>query len=163
MDSAHTFSRGPCLSLAQYATVYTRSWAVDSMNGRVRLKAENDQLRQEISLLREELRVKDIRTVRILPHKRPHYPPTERMAILELRAARGWSLEQTAEAFLLTSPTVACWGKRLDEEGPDALVQIREPVNKFPDFVRYAVGRPKTLCPTMGKQKIAQTGLMSSG
>ena len=28
------------LSLAQYATVYTRSWAVDSMNGRVRLKAE---------------------------------------------------------------------------------------------------------------------------
>ena len=79
------------------------------------------------------------------------------MAILELRAARGWSLEQTAEAFLLTSPTVACWGKRLDEEGPDALVQIREPVNKFPDFVRYAVGRLKTLCPTMGKQKIAQT------
>jgi len=68
MDSAHTFSRGPCLSLAQYATVYTRSWAVDSMNGRVRLKAENDQLRQEISLLREELRVKDIRTVRIPAH-----------------------------------------------------------------------------------------------
>ena len=46
------------ISLAQYATVYTRSWAVDSMNGWVRLKAENDQLRQQISLLREELRVK---------------------------------------------------------------------------------------------------------
>ncbi len=28
------------ISLAQYATVYTRSWAVDSMNGRVRLKSE---------------------------------------------------------------------------------------------------------------------------
>ncbi len=27
------------ISLAQYAAVYTRSWAVDSMNGRVRLKA----------------------------------------------------------------------------------------------------------------------------
>jgi hypothetical protein len=98
------------ISLAQYATVYTRSWAVDSMNGRVRLKAENDQLRQEISLLYEELRIKDIRSGRIPPHKRPHYPPTERMAILELRAARGWTLEQTAETFQLTPPTVASWG-----------------------------------------------------
>ena len=35
-------------------------------------------------------------------------------------------------------------------------MKIRESVNKFPDFVRYAVGRLKTLCPTMGKQKIAQ-------
>ena len=32
------------ISLAQYATAYTRSWAVDSMNGRVRLKAERDRL-----------------------------------------------------------------------------------------------------------------------
>ena len=46
--------------------------------------------------------------------------------------------------------------KRIDEEGPDALVQIREPVNKFPHFVRYAVQRLKTLCPTLGKVKIAQ-------
>jgi transposase InsO family protein len=30
-------------------------------------------------------------------------------------------------------------------------------VNKFPDFVRYIVQRLKTLCPTMGKVKIAQT------
>ncbi len=36
--------------------------------------------------------------------------------------------------------------KRLDELGPDALVQIREPVNKFPDSVRYAAPRLKTLC-----------------
>jgi len=47
--------------------------------------------------------------------------------------------------------------KRLDEDGPDALVQLREPVNKFPDFVQYIVGRLKTLCLTMGKVKIAQT------
>ena len=49
------------ISLAQYATVYTRSWAVDSMNGRVRLKAENDRQKQEIALLREEIRIKDAR------------------------------------------------------------------------------------------------------
>ena len=46
--------------------------------------------------------------------------------------------------------------KRVDEEGADALVQIREPVNKFPDFVRYAVQRLKSLCPSLGKAKIAE-------
>src|SRR5208283_985810 len=32
-----------------------------------------------------------------------------------------------------------------------------QPVNKFPDFVRIVVQRLKTLAPTMGKVKIAQT------
>ena len=127
------------------------------MNGRVRLKAENDQLRQEISLLREELRVKDIRTVRILPHKRPHYPPTERMAILELRAAEGWSRQRTADVLLVTAVTIASWTRRGDEQGLDALLQSPEPVNRSPDFVRYAVQQLKVLCPSMGKVKIAQT------
>ena len=79
------------------------------------------------------------------------------MAILELKAARGWSLEQTAKAFLVTAATIASWMKRLDEDGPDALVQLPQPVNKFPEFVRYIVQRLKTLCPAMGKVKIAQT------
>ena len=144
------------IALAQYATTYTRSWAVDNMNGRVRLKAENDRLLQELALDREEIRIKDARMARINPHRRPYYPPTERMAILELRAARGWSLEQTAGTFLVTAATIAAWMKRLDERGPDALVQLREPVNKFPEFVRYAVQRLKILCPSMGKVKLAQ-------
>ncbi|MCH8045773.1 MAG: transposase, partial [Planctomycetes bacterium] len=71
--------------------------------------------------------------------------------------ARGWSLEQTARVFHLSAATVASWMKRLDEEGADALVQLREPVNRFPDFVRYLVQRLKTLCPSMGKKKLAQT------
>ncbi|HUU11193.1 MAG TPA: hypothetical protein VM431_11740 [Phycisphaerae bacterium] len=40
-------------------------------------------------------------------HRRPHYPPTERMAILELRAARGWAQVQTTRAMLVTPQTVA--------------------------------------------------------
>ena len=103
------------------------------------------------------MRIKDARMARIAPLRRPHYPPTERMAILELRAARGWSLQQTAEAFQLTAPTIASWMQRVDEEGSDALVQMRVPVNKFPDFVRYVVQRLRVLCPTMGKVKMAQT------
>jgi predicted RNA polymerase sigma factor len=144
------------VSLAQYATAYTRSWAADSTNGRLRIKSENDRSQQEVVLLREEMRIKDARMALINPHRRPYYPPVERMSILELRAARGWSLQQAAEAFLVTAATIASWMKRLDEEGPQALVQLREPVNKFPELVRYAVRRLKTLCPTMGKAKIAQ-------
>ena len=49
------------LSLAQYAVVYTRSWAEDGVNQRVRLKAEIDRLTQEIVRLREEIRIKDAR------------------------------------------------------------------------------------------------------
>jgi transposase InsO family protein len=47
--------------------------------------------------------------------------------------------------------------KRLDEQGAKALIQVPIPVNKFPDFVRYVVQRLKTLCPTLGKAKVAQT------
>jgi hypothetical protein len=47
--------------------------------------------------------------------------------------------------------------KRIDEKGTDALLQLCEPANKFPDFVRYIVQRLKTLSPSMGKVKIAET------
>ena len=145
------------ISLAHYAIVYARAWAADSINARVRLAAENDRLHEECALLREELRIKDTRIAQITPQRRPHYGPHERMAILELRAARGWSLRQTADTFLVTSATIASWVKRIDEQGPDALLQLREPVNKFPDFVRYIVQRLKTLSPSMRKVKIAET------
>jgi transposase len=145
------------ISLAQYAAAYTRSWAADSSNARVRLTAERDRANQELLLLREEIRIKDARLARIAPHRRPHFPATERMAILQLKATRAWSLEQTARVFQLTAATVASWIRRVDEQGPDALVQLREPVNRFPDFVRYVVQRLKTLCPAMGKKKLAET------
>jgi len=93
----------------------------------------------------------------IAPQRRPHYGPVERMAILELRAWRGWSLKQTADTFLVTPATIASWVKRIDENGSNALLQLREPVNKFPDFVRYIVQRLKILSPSMGKVKIAET------
>ena len=144
------------ISLAQFTMAYTRGWAANSPNSRIRLKAELDRAHQEITLLREEIRIKDIRMTQLSPHRRPYYPPTERMAILQLKAARGWILEQTAQEFLVTSDTIRSWLRRVDEQGPDALVQLREPVNKFPEFVRYVVQQLKALCPMLGKVKIAQ-------
>lgn len=144
------------VSLAKYAAVYTRSWAADSPNARVRFRSERDRSLEDAALLREEMRIKDTRMASVEPHRRPQYDPRERLAILEVRAACGWSLEQTAEAFLVSPKSIASWMARLDEKGSEALVQLRTPVNKFPDFVRYAVQRLQTLCPTLGKKKLAQ-------
>ena len=107
-------------------------------------------------MLREEIRIKDNCLLCIDPHKRPHYSPTERMAILQLRAARGWSQQQTADVFQITAATISSWMRRLNEVGPHALLRLCEPVNRFPDFVRYTVQRLKALCPQMGKVRIAQ-------
>ena len=145
------------IALAHYAIVYARAWAADNIHARVRLAAENDRLREECALLREELRIKDSRMAQIVPQRRPHYSAHERMAILELRAARGWAVKPTADTFLITPATVASWLKRIDDQGADALLQLRKPVDKFPDFVRYIVQRLKTLSPSMGKAKIAET------
>ena len=144
------------ISLAQFSIIYTRSWAANSRNARIRLKQQNDRLRQEVALLTEELRIKDARMLRIQAQRRPHYPPTERLAILELRAARGWNAAQTARRILVTPTTVASWTTRLEDDGPAAIVRMREPVNKFPELVAYIVRRLKVLCPSMGKVKIAQ-------
>jgi hypothetical protein len=144
------------ISLARFSLAYSRSWAADSANTRLRLKAALERAEEEIALLREELRIKDARMTQIPPHRRPYYPPVERMAALQLRAARNWSLQQTAEAFLLTAATISSWMKRIDEPGTHPLVQLREPVNKWPEFVRYLVQQLRVLCPSLGKVKIAQ-------
>ena len=124
------------ISLAQFTLAYTRDWAVNSSNSRIRLKAELDHACQEITLLREETDIKDAKMQRADPRKRPHYSPTERMRILELRAARGWTAAETARRFLVTEETIASWTRRVDEQGPDALVRLPEPVNEFPRLRR---------------------------
>ena len=144
------------ISLARFTLTFTRSWAANSLNARIRLKQDNDRLRQGLTLLREEMRIKNSRMLRIPAQRRPHCPAAERLAILELRAARGWSRTQTARHLLVTTATVCSGMGRLEEEGRRATVRTREPVNKFPEFVAYIVRRLKVLCPSMGKAQIAQ-------
>ncbi len=79
------------ISLAQFTMAYTRGWAADSPNSRVRLTAELDRAEQEIALRQEEIRIKDARMARLPPYRHPYYPPAERMAVLQLRAAQNWS------------------------------------------------------------------------
>jgi transposase-like protein len=141
--------------MAHVTFAVVRARAENYSNELVRLRARLASQQREIGLLLEELRIKDARMERIDPQRRPHYPPTERLAILELRAARGWSLGETARRFLVTPLTITHWMQRLDDEGPDALVQVPEPVNRFPELVAYLVRKLKALCPRMGTRRIA--------
>ena len=59
------------------------------------------RLTEELLLIKEEMRIKDARMKGIPAQRRPHYLPTERLAILELRAARGWSQAQTTDHMLV--------------------------------------------------------------
>ena len=115
-------------------------------------EARIHQLESELAMTREELRIIGARIQRIDPHRRPQYTMVERMAILELRAMRGWNKAETSRHFFVSDDTVRAWLRRVDD---DSLVQTRTPVNRFPDFVRYAVQQVKLFCPTLGKVKIA--------
>ena len=109
------------LALSHYTFTAMVARAANERSHRSRLQAEIDRLNQELALLREELHVKDARMFRIPSHRRPHYAPLERMAILELLAARGWSARQAADRFLVTATTLSSWKARIDEHGPHAL------------------------------------------
>src|SRR5262245_9561491 len=143
------------MSLAAATLAATRGWAATHVSSRVRLKAENERLRQEVAMLEEEIRLKDARMIRIPWHQRPHFPPIERLAILQLRGLRCWSAVQTAQRFALSQATVSMWIRRLDEHGSDALVPTPVPVNQFPEFAVYIVQRLTVLCPSLGYRKIA--------
>ena len=54
------------LSLAHFSLACARGWAADSRSARLRLRAQNEQLRQAVALLKEELRIKDERMRRSL-------------------------------------------------------------------------------------------------
>jgi putative transposase len=117
-------------------------------------EAKIHRLESEVAMLREELRILGSRMQRIPPHKRPQYLSVERMAILELRAICGWNQAETARHFFVSDETIRAWHRRADD---DSLLQTTTPVNRFPDFVRYATQQIKLFCPSLGKVKIAET------
>jgi hypothetical protein len=85
-------------AIAVASTALTAGWsrAASARAPEKRLLARRDRAETEIALLREELDIKDHRWNRLLARRRPHYGPIQRMRILQLKAARTWSREQTA-------------------------------------------------------------------
>jgi hypothetical protein len=88
------------ISLVQIALTVAR--ARSKKRGAVaRLQAKVEEQAGEISLLKEELSLRDLRMARVKPRRRPHYRGVERLKILALKAARGWSAAQAAERLFL--------------------------------------------------------------
>jgi putative transposase len=141
--------------MATIAFTHALARVANNPDAQIRAQVEIDRLQREVDLLLEEARIKDARMEHLPAQRRPHYPPSERLAILELRAARAWSQAETARRLLVTPLTVASWTQRLDDEGPDALVQVAEPANRFPELVGHLAQRLKALCPKMGTRRIA--------
>jgi len=109
----------------------------DSDHLPVRMAAQLKHLKMENAQLKEMMAIKDACMTRLDPKRRPYYSLTQRMQILELKSITGMSNKQTAETFLVSDITIASWNKRINERGHSALLQLKHPVNKFPDFVRY--------------------------
>ncbi len=61
------------IALAHVAIVHARRLVLNSPNARTRLDGDLGRAMDEISLLEEELRLKDARMAMIDPHRRPHY------------------------------------------------------------------------------------------
>jgi transposase-like protein len=140
------------LGMAHMAMAQVRGRCTDS----VATNADNERLRSEVELLREQLRIKGARMARLPARHRPRYSPTDRLAILQLKASRGWNEQQAATGFFISAATVASWLRRVDEKGAESLVQAPRPVNRYPDFVDHLVQRLKLSFPAMGKVRIAQ-------
>jgi len=141
------------ITLARIVILNAANWPSDKECDGLHLRVENDRLRAEVNLLKQELSIKDARFARLDPRKRPDFLPTERLEILALKAIRGWSNEQIAQCFQLSERSIRRWLHGV-EEGDD-IVQLPESVNRYPDYVRVIIRRFKACCPMLGRFKIA--------
>lgn len=73
------------VSLAHRAFIIALTPCLNSVIDRNRLQGEILLLRSEVALLKEEMRIKDARSLRVAAAARPHYRPAERMAILAVK------------------------------------------------------------------------------
>jgi len=139
------------VSIAKVAFTATRSHAEHHFDARVRLQAENDRLRREVSLLLEELRVKDARMERLPALWTPGTPSPlagkslrpSRRAYNPIRSSVGgkppWapldssgpSRGPSSSAAPLSLPTAvlspARWARALGSPSSNGLFAVRHP------------------------------------
>ena len=144
------------VSLARLSMTALHSGIHSGDSWDLRMASEIEQRDNEISMLREQMRIERSRLAKIPPKNRPHFPRHERLAILALKAARRWNHMQAAEAFDLSPDTIAHWMSELETHGEKSLVQMPQPINKYPEFVTYIAQQFKSVASCLGKEKIAE-------
>jgi transposase InsO family protein len=141
-------------ALAHYTIIQTRSWCANSQYARVRLAGKAERAECALATEREVNRIIVQRMARLPANRRPHFTPIERLQVLEVRAANGWTLAETGRRFGVMPATISSWEKEL--ENPGTLLKMSQPVNTYDELTKAVVRRLKVLCPVLGKKKIAQ-------
>ena len=130
----------------------------------VRLLAQRDQEATEGDLLRREVEIFRAQREGIPPHLRPDYRPEQRLAILQLRRLRGWSIQKTAKHFVLHRNTIRAWVRAAEGKGRSSLLAGAVVWNRIDEAVRWATHELRRLCPEpeFGTRSIARQVLRAS-
>jgi transposase InsO family protein len=111
-----------------------------------RLMAERHEALLDANLCKREIAVLR-RNRESLPHqKRPHYSPRDRFEILQIMKLRQWSLQDTADHFVLHYNTVWNWTQAWKHKENVGLFFGRVPWNRISEGIRWAVHELRRLC-----------------
>jgi len=102
--------------------------------------SEKELLRRELTILRSSRQS-------LPPHRRPDYCSSERLAILQLKRLRGWSVGKTARRFIVHPNTIRSWIKAIEGRGNDNLFVDAIVWNRIDDAVRWTARELRRLCP----------------
>jgi len=105
----HTLVRGAALNVIGIVRIAMLTGRETLIKNGDAPDARIHQLESEVAMLREELRIISARMRRVPTHRRPQYTGLERMAILQLRAMRGWNKAETSCHFLVSDDTIRDW------------------------------------------------------
>lgn len=105
--------------------------------------AETEELRLKLRLADEKNAILAARWHKIPERHRPHYTPSLRYRILQVKKLEGLSRRETGRTFQLAKNTIARWEQEAsgDPETPTAgsMVKPIPPVRRFADVVRHVV------------------------
>jgi len=130
----------------------------------VRSLVQRDQAFTEVDLHRREVEVLRAQRQGLPPHRRPNYKPAQRLAILQLRRLRGWSIKKTAERFVVHPNTIRAWIRAAEGKGRPRLLRGAVVWNRIDDAIRWAVHELRRLFPEpeFGTRWIARQVLRAS-
>jgi len=130
----------------------------------MRLLVQRDHAFTEVDLFRREVEIFQAQRQGLPPHRRPDYRPAQRLAILQLRRLRGWSIKKTADQFVVHRNTIRAWIRAAEGKGRPSLLNGAVVWNRIDDAVRWAVHELRRLCPEpeFGTRSIARQVVRAS-
>jgi hypothetical protein len=102
------------------------------------LKARQQEAELRAALAWEMLEIQNARLAKLTEHRRPHFTPSQRFRLLEMKNLLGWSAVQAAHTFLVCGNTILNWEKAADPLARTAgsTVTPLPPVRRAADVVR---------------------------